>query len=146
MKPKRLLAILMSLAMVAGLAACGNSEGSAGGNSGSAAGTEAAGDTAAADDSAAGDAAADDGDLEDIAQIDIMFWTLNTIPSDTDLVEEAINEITREKINTEVNLNIMEMGNYVQQMNLIISGGEKMDLMVTPVSHTHLTLPTNSLV
>ena len=59
----------------------------------------AAGDSTAADDSAAGDdaAAADDGELEDIAQIEIMFWTLNVIPSDVDMVEEAINEITREK-------------------------------------------------
>ena len=54
-------------------------------------------------------------DLEDIAQIEVMFWTLNTIPTDVDMVEEAINEITREKINTEVNLNIIEMGSYVQQ-------------------------------
>ena len=147
MKPKRLLAILMSLAMVAGIAACGNSESSSGSNGGSAADTTAAaGDSTAADDSAAGDdaAAADDGELEDIAQIEIMFWTLNVIPSDVDMVEEAINEITREKINTEVNLNILEMGNYTQQLNLIISGGEKMDLMVTlPGDSAHFNSMTS---
>ena len=147
MKPKRLLAILMSLAMVAGIAACGNSESSSGSNGGSAADTTAAaGDSTAADDSAAGDdaAAADDGELEDIAQIEIMFWTLNVIPSDVDMVEEAINEITREKINTEINLNILEMGNYVQQLNLIISGGEKMDLMVTlPGDSAHFNSMTS---
>ena len=28
-------------------------------------------------------------------------------------------------------MNIIEMGNYTQQLNLMISGGEKLDLMVT---------------
>lgn len=46
------------------------------------------------------------------------------------LVEDAINEITEEKINTHVNLTIIDMGNYVSQVNLIVSSGEKLDLMV----------------
>ena len=128
MKLKRTLAMLMALTLAAGAAACGNSEGS--GNADTQA--PAADSSAAGEDSAAGDdaPAADAGD-EDTAEIEVLFWTLNKIPADVDMVEEAINEITREKINTEVNLNIIEMGNYTQQLNLMISGGEKLDLMVT---------------
>ena len=129
MKLKRTLAMLMALTMVAGAAACGNSEGSQNADTQAPAADDSA---AAGDDSAAADADADaDAEPEDIAEIEVLFWTLNTIPSDVDLVEEAINEITREKIATEVNLNILEMGNYTQQLNLMISGGEKLDLMVT---------------
>lgn len=132
MKLKRTLAMLMALTLTAGAVACGNSEGSATPETKPAAaddGSEAADDSTAANDDAA-DADADAGE-EDVAEIEVMFWTLNKIPADTDLVEEAINTITREKINTEVNLNIIEMGNYTQQLNLMISGGEKLDLMVT---------------
>ena len=49
---------------------------------------------------------------EDLADIEVMFWTLNTIPSDLETVEDAINAITEEKINTTVHLNIIEMGSY----------------------------------
>lgn len=113
MRTIRIFAILMASAMAFAAAACG------GGNSSSSTSTTS---TTGASDSASDTAgesaeASDTGseDLEDIDQIEVMFWTLNTIPTDVDMVEEAINEITREKINTEVNLNIIEMGSYVQQ-------------------------------
>lgn len=67
----------------------------------------------------------------DVSEINIMFWTLAGLPKDTATVEKAINEITREKINTEIHLNILEAGNYVQQVNLMMAGDEKIDLMVT---------------
>lgn len=144
MKLKRTLAMLMALTLAAGAVACGNSEGSG------TADTQAAGsgDSAAADDSAASDDAATGDDAavgdEDIAEIEVLFWTLNTIPSDVDMVEEAINEITREKIHTEINLNILEMGNYTQQLNLMISGNEKLDLMVTlPGDSAHFNSMTS---
>ena len=114
------------------LGACGNSEtkGAAGESTG--VNTEASGDISLQKDTSSGE----DGNLkdladEDISEIEVMFWTLNTLPADVEMVEDAINEITREKINTEVHLNIMEMGNYVQQLNLMISGGEKLDLLAT---------------
>ena len=70
-------------------------------------------------------------DEEDTAEIETMFWTLNTVPSDLKTVEAAINAITEEKINTTIHLNIIEMGNYIQQVNLMMSGSEKLDLVVT---------------
>ena len=94
MKLKRTLAMLMALTLAAGAAACGNSEGAGKADTQA----PAADSSAAGEDSTAGDdaPAADAGD-EDTAEIEVLFWTLNKIPADVDMVEEAINEITREK-------------------------------------------------
>lgn len=148
MRGRRLAALLMTAALAGSLAACGNSESS---NSGSANGETTAAGTQSADSGANSDSSADSGssandgeNLEDLAEIEVMFWTLNTIPSDTDMVEDAINAITEERINTTVNLNIIEMGSYVQQLNLMMSGGEKLDLMVTlPGDSAHFNSMTS---
>ena len=142
MRTKRIFAILMASAMAFAAAACGG-----GNSSSSTSATSTTGASDSASDTAGESAEASDTgseDLEDIAQIEVMFWTLNTIPTDVDMVEEAINEITREKINTEVNLNIIEMGSYVQQLNLMIAGNEKLDLMVTlPGDSAHFNSMTS---
>ena len=134
MKVKRILATLLAASCLAAVTACGNS----GGQSTSATANESTqstnGDTGNSDtgassgDSTSGDKGAE---TDDIAEIEMMLWTLNTVPRDLQMVEDAINAITREKINAEVHINILEMGNYVPQLNLILSSNEKMDLMVT---------------
>lgn len=135
MKLKRVLALLMTLVFVVSMAACGNSEGSKGTNAPAETKATDAKATPAADDATeAGDetqAPTDAADDEDLAEIEVMFWTLNTIPTDLQTVQDAINEITEAKINTTVHLNIIEMGNYIQQVNLMMSSNEKLDLMVT---------------
>lgn len=135
MKLKRVLALLMTVVFVVSMAACGNSEGSKSTNAPAETKATDAKATRAADDATeAGDetqAPVEDGGDEDLAEIEVMFWTLNIIPSDLETVENAINEITEEKINTTVHLNIIEMGNYIQQVNLMMSSNEKLDLMVT---------------
>lgn len=81
---------------------------------------------------------------DDVAEINVMFWTMNTIPRDIDLVEEAINNIIRPKINTEINLTIVDMGSYAQQINLIVTSGEKLDLMITlPGESAHFNAMTS---
>ena len=59
------------------------------------------------------------------------YATFNNIPSEEALseVEEAINVITREKINAEVELVPIEIWNYSSQVSLALQGGEKMDLI-----------------
>lgn len=59
------------------------------------------------------------------------YATFNNIPSEEALseVEEAINVITREKINVEVELVPIEIWNYSSQVSLALQGGEKMDLI-----------------
>ncbi len=142
MRTKRIFAILMASAMAFAAAACGGGNSSSSTSTTSTTGASDSASDAAGESAEASDTGSED--LEDIAQIEVMFWTLNTIPTDVDMLEEAINEITREKINTEVNLNIIEMGSYVQQLNLMIAGNEKLDLMVTlPGDSAHFNSMTS---
>ena len=149
MKRSKITALLLSLGMALSLiGGCGQSE-SSGGSSQGAANTQGGSDTAqesagsGSDAAAAGDggssdsAAANDSasststDDEDIAEINMVYFSMSSIPSGLAEVEAAINEITEAEINTHVNIKMLEMGSYEQQINLMISGNEKMDLMVT---------------
>lgn len=64
-------------------------------------------------------------------KVTFAYATFNNIPSEEALseVEEAINVITREKINVEVELVPIEIWNYSSQVSLALQGGEKMDLI-----------------
>lgn len=46
-------------------------------------------------------------------------------------VENALNEILRERIGVEVDLQIMDFASYLQQIPLMLSGGEKVDVFNT---------------
>lgn len=59
------------------------------------------------------------------------FVSFNNIPNDTSDVEEAINVITREKIGVEVKLLPLSISNYSQQINLMMSGGDQLDVFHT---------------
>lgn len=52
-------------------------------------------------------------------------WLMQT---DTPKVQDAVNKLLRKKINAEVKLMPMTSATYSQQMNLMISSGEKLDL------------------
>ncbi len=123
----RFIALFAAACMVASLAAgCGNSEGSA----------DAPKDTAAApsaDESGAdADTGADaDAGEEDLAEINMIYLSMGPIPKGLQAVEDAINEITEAEINTHVNIEMIEAGNYEQQVNLKTSSSEKVDLMLT---------------
>ena len=58
------------------------------------------------------------------------YATFNNIPSNETLatVEEAINEITREKIGVEVELMPIVIWDYSSQVSLALQGGEKVDI------------------
>lgn len=107
MKNKRVLAALLVAAMSLGLTACG------GNNSGSANGTESGSKA--------------DGNYD---QVTYAYCTFNNIPTeeDLDVVEEAINEITREKIGVEVTLQPMAISDYSSKVSLALQGGEKIDI------------------
>ena len=59
------------------------------------------------------------------------YATFNNIPSNETLatVEEAINEITREKIGVEVELMPIAIWDYSSQVSLALQGGEKVDIL-----------------
>ena len=102
MKNKKVLVCLLTAAMTLGLTACGGeskSQSKKGGNEG-------------------------------YDQVTYAYATFNNIPAEEDLdtVEEAINEITRKKIHTEVTLMPIAIADYSNKVSLALQGGEKIDV------------------
>ena len=127
---KRLIAMLLVLTMTV-MAAAG-----CGGNSAGTKGTKEAGENMAA--SARNSSAKEDaGDSEDIFNVDMILMTYGATPSDVDAVESEINKITEKEIGVHVNLIPMGVGDMTTQLNLILSGSEKLDLV--PVIATNFT-------
>ena len=103
--------------------------------------TQATSGEGAADAGASTDASADgdakpidsgaSSDDEDMAEINMVYFSMTAIPTGLAEVEHEINVITEAEINTHVNIEMIELGSYEQQINLKISSGEKLDLMVT---------------
>ncbi len=118
---KKMLCMLLALIMVVSLIGCGTTT------------QETTKETQAAQTQADQTAAQETEEPEDIVELTMVLWSLNStaLPSETELVEEAINEITREKIGAEIKIMVLESGNYDQQINLMLAGSESFDLMVT---------------
>ncbi|MDO5425411.1 MAG: ABC transporter substrate-binding protein [Eubacteriales bacterium] len=66
---------------------------------------------------------------EDVDKLVVALRITGTTPAEVDKVQEKISEITREKIGAEVELLIIPSGSYKQQMTLMLSGDEKLDVM-----------------
>lgn len=146
MLSKKMGALAMAAVFAVGsMSACGNSEPQGGNDTGAAgndseavtensqAGSESSGTEDSSSGSASGSYNVTWGDTEDI----IVVWpSMSAIPTGLQAVEDAINAITEEEINTHVTLNMIEVGNYEQQVNLMVSSGEQIDLMITLPSGT----------
>ncbi len=125
----KITALILSVTLAAGcIAGCGQSEKNA----------QNKGDSSApAQNEQSGDAAADDTgaspeDTEDIADIVVAYpMTLAPQSDQLEAVEEALNAITESKIHTHVTLSPFDLGTYNEQLNLMISGSEKLDAMAT---------------
>lgn len=135
MKLKRVLAMSLSLTMGMGLlGACGNQEGSANSAAldGQSAESEVIGQTVT---EANGETPEKDSayhvDWEDMAEINMLYMASGAVPNGLSEVEAAINEITETEINTHVNLEMIEVGNYIQQVSLKMSSGEPVDIILT---------------
>jgi putative aldouronate transport system substrate-binding protein len=61
-------------------------------------------------------------------EITMAFPIFGAVPRDLEEVEAEINKITQAKINATVDILAISIGAYQQQMNLMFSGGEKLDL------------------
>ena len=148
MKGKKIMALTLALALTLTAAACGNSEGGqketmapettkateakeTAGTEATQAPTEAgdAGETKATETS--GGDVAYNVTWEDTADIVVLYPSMGPIPNGLQAVEDAMNEITEEEINTHVTLKMIEVGNYDQQTNLMMSSNEQLDLMIT---------------
>lgn len=124
MKTKKLLSMLLVLAMcLTMLAACGG-----GGAQSTTGGSKSGGDTqaAAGDAKDTGSTQAPSGDVETVV---FAMMASKNAPEGIQMVEDAINEITESKIGVHVKLEPIGMANYTQQVGLMMSGGEQLDIV-----------------
>lgn len=151
---KKLGTLAAALAMVmAAAGGCGNGEASEGKSPASEAGESNVSAQAESTEEALKNINAGD---EDLSEITVAFY--NTIVPTKDnisRIEDAINDITIPEIHTKVTLNIISMGQWDQQINLMLSSGEKLDLMPTffagstafnTMSGTNQLAPLNDLL
>jgi putative aldouronate transport system substrate-binding protein len=66
---------------------------------------------------------------DDPYTVKMAFIIFGNAPRDTQAIEDAINKLTIAKINAKVKLMPINISAYNQQMNLMLSGGEQLDLM-----------------
>lgn len=70
---------------------------------------------------------------EEYTKVVYSYWTMDPIPSEEarKSVEEAINEITREKIGVEVELMPLAASEQAQKVSLAMASGEQLDIFNT---------------
>ncbi len=105
------IAMAAAVSMMAGLAGCGSNGGNTTNVSGSAESTTATQNVK------------DSGEMETI-----VFATPLSKTVDMTQIEEELNKITEEKINVHVKIEGISMANYSNQIGLMMSGGEQLDV------------------
>ena len=130
---KKIMSLLLALVLVFSLAACGNTN-------------EQPKETAAKETAVPAESAAPaetqgaestvneygyNVTWEDTADIVVVMPSMGPIPTGLQAVEDEINKLTEEQINTHVTLKMFEVGGYDQQIGLITASNEQVDLMVT---------------
>jgi putative aldouronate transport system substrate-binding protein len=68
---------------------------------------------------------------KDPYEIVLAMPAVGAVPKDIQAVQDAISKIAQEKINATVKLQVISVGSWEQQMNLMTSSGEKLDLFFT---------------
>ena len=134
MSTKKILAVLLSLFVLAtAVSGCGNS--------GSSSADSQSGSSATSENSASTeDTASTDGEVPTIS----LMVVCGTTPPDADAVAEKLSEITREKIGCNVEFITMEIGNVAQQLNLLLSGGDDtLDVFMAGISVPYSTIVNN---
>lgn len=117
----RVLALCLALALLCAASACGADETQESGAAGSV--------TSGQDVASTGETDADSGGAtEEPVELVISFWS-SIEPADLDEVFAKLSEYTEEKIGVTVKPFTVNMANYPQQTNLMLSGGEQIDLM-----------------
>ncbi|WP_019004515.1 ABC transporter substrate-binding protein [Cohnella laeviribosi] len=127
---KKMLMLFIAVALV--LAGCGSSDKSAsnaGSNSGSSVNTGSI-------NTGSTDEAQEENDASNLPpyEIVIAFPTSSSQTSGIPEVEQAINEITKKKINATIKLMPYSYASYAQQLNLMFASNEKLDLFVSGVN------------
>lgn len=118
---KRMMALMLAGAMILGITGCGNHV---------TAGSSTTGNTGSGSSTQAGTSVGN----KEYTKLVVSFRTFGTTPTDIVEVQNKINELTRKKIEAEVELMIIPSGSYRQQMTLMLSGDEQLDVMGAPSS------------
>ncbi len=133
------LAMLLATVMILSLTACGSGASAPTEDNGSIAEEKSAGaeETAGTEADAEGSEAAE---LEHM-ELTIVFPYMNAAPKDTAMIEEALSEITKEKIGASVKLQPIAYGSWQEQFNLLMSNSdERMDVIFTGLNNTSLSV------
>ena len=132
MKLRKSLCVLLAILMLASLAlaACGNSESSA-------APAQSGGSSDTSSSAPASNAADDGEDEEDewdeIAELNVVLCSIGEKSGWAD-IQDKINEIAEARAGVHINVEWIEIGSWIQQMNLKMSSGDSVDLIhITPL-------------
>ena len=109
---KRIISALLVCLLVLSLAACGG--GAQSGNTANSGNSK--------NDSSIGDTAGDDGSYPVIRINETAFY--GGPPANGDLIEDALNEILREKAHAEIEFVYVQMSDMKTQLNLLLTGGD----------------------
>ncbi|MBO5069038.1 MAG: ABC transporter substrate-binding protein [Roseburia sp.] len=117
---KKILATLLTVAMTLSLVACG----------GDSTTDNKTGESSAANTSSESSEVEEEVDLREpeLVTIDIVTMASGKEESGIEEVEAAMNEILEERYNINVNLTFMPFGSYAEQLTLMLSSGEGVDL------------------
>ncbi len=85
------------------------------------------GESASTGDTSSG---SQDQDSGEVTKLVMTFYTWTGAPADTQAVQDAMNEITRDSLGIEVELQILDFASYGQSMTLALSAGEQIDIAV----------------
>lgn len=66
-----------------------------------------------------------------LAPVELSYYYVAPPQKNQQAIEDALNVITKEKINATIQLNALDFGNYEQKMTVMIASGEKFDLAFT---------------
>ena len=139
---KRLVAMLMAAALTLSLAACGNGGSSSSTADSSTSSESSASDSAAADSS---DASSEAEDLKESELVTLNIVTMSGGKEESGIaqVEEAMDKILEEKFNVNVKLSFLPYSSYADQISLMLSSGEGVDLL--PVYMVNYTACADSV-
>ncbi len=126
-KSFRLVALLMALCMILGVfAACGDKNSSSTASTGSKASTEGS----KTDDGSKAETP-EAGDLDTSNEVEVVMYVVSDRPAKQDEIDENMNKIFKEKLNTTLKVNWIGWAEYTNKYPLLFSSGEEFDLSYT---------------
>mgnify|MGYP005816771327 FL=1 len=122
MKKRRFLAMGLSLVMMLSLiCGCGSGDSDSGGGEGNA--------QSISDEGTSSDGDASGG--EDVYTVDMYLMIPVEVPTGLDAVLEKVNEITMREVNMKLNLTYLSFAAATTQIPLMLSSGEKIDIIAS---------------